>query len=252
MDFELKHLLKDAPRFREDVKTEVHTIAKQIVERCCMISSWLKIERLLQRHVLLIFMQMACDPQVRMTRNGICKQHSKIKSMSKLFQQSILKTTEGLAEDARYGQVDKRLVKGVRKILDDMQIRYSVAAAILISGCIRDVCRILLTCTNTSLTADSKTINLQNFKNFSCKYKLSSGEVCENDSLIRFLHSIKALNTFPSEFQTKQPKINKKVKISDREPCDEETSPIHERQDRRVSFTSSDKSPQDLCFWEDK
>ena len=256
MNFELKHMLRNAPRFKEDLKTEIHLIAERIVDRFCILAGWLRIERLLPRHILLIFIQMACDPFVRMNRYGICKQQNKVKSMSKVFHQSIMKTTEALEIDPRYGKVDKRVVKGTSKTLDDRGLRYNSSAAVLIAGCIADVCRILLTCTNTLAIDKKKTISLDHLKEHSCNYRLSSGDMCQNDSLIRFLHSIhEARIPLPKE-ETKtvatQPKHNKRSKqiqkTEEREEKSEEKSEEMER--KRVSFCEAQQAAR-LCFWEE-
>lgn len=186
MDFDLRHFYKSPPRFREDVKAHMHALATSFVKRTCMQMRALQIDRLLTRHVPLIIFQICQDPITKFSRNGLSTQTCRVKSLSKVFHRTLHDTMHALQHD-KYGDIDKKIVKGTQIILQAHGLKSNFNACVLIAACVAEMCGIML---NAARQDDKKTITIELLQEYSTKHVLSSGELCTNISLVRFLNSI--------------------------------------------------------------
>lgn len=264
MEFELKIFFNDPPRIREEVKTHVHQLAGLFVDRVADHVQYLQIDRILPRHVRLIITQMVQDPLTRMNRNGLCVQQTKVKNMAKVFQRALDKVEENLQVDARYGGIDKKVVKGTQSCLDKLNIRYSTGASVCIASCVAEVCGIMLNSAQNLI--EDRTLSLQAFQTHSTTYCLSTGERCANSSLIRFLHylrspicrggvaeSSKKTECGVAHLEKHTPNTNVSEPNKKGRPlCESPNKKQRRLETKTVSFqtTPRPRTP-DTCFWED-
>lgn len=248
MEFDLKLFFKEPPRIKEEVKVYMHDTASRIVKRAVEHIKFLQIERILSRHVRIIIFQMTQDPLTRMTRVGLCVQQSKVKNMAKVFQRTIDSTEENLKGDAKYGGIDKKVVKGTQTILDDMEVRYSTGASVCLAACVAEVCGIMLNSTQTLM--QERTINLASLQTYATIHCISSGEKCCNSSLVRFLHHLNL--PMQKEIEQTADDVKDLPKISKKSTRESPGRKMRRLEEKSVSF-SEDKRPStpDTCFWED-
>lgn len=188
MEFDLKNFFKEAPRFKEEVKQCMHDLAKNIVIRATCHFKMLNIDRILPRHVRIVIFQMAVDPLTRCNRTGLCVQQMKIKNMMRIFQRVLDDTDKNLQKDARYGLIDKKIVKGTCALLEKAEIRFSSAGAVCLAACVAEVCGIILNATQHLM--QERTITQALLQTHGTTHRLSNGQQCTNASLLRFLHSM--------------------------------------------------------------
>lgn len=246
MEFDLKVFFKDPPRFREDVKTYMHEFAGRIVKRVILHMKMLEITRLLPRHVGLIMFQMCSDPITRYTRQGLSTQTLKVKTLSKVFARVLQDTTEALERDAKYGGIDKKIVKGTAHLIEEAGLKSNSTATVLVAACVAEVCGIML---NDAGKTDKKTLTLEVLHQSSTVHVLSNGESCVNASLVRFIHSIHT----PLYAETRESR-------SREEPTRKRAAPTNgdarkkrmALEEKSVKFRETPRpSTPDNCFWED-
>ena len=189
MDFDLKYFFEQPPRFKEEVKVYMHSFATEFVKRAALHAKVMKIERMLARHVPLIAFAMSEDPVTRYTSKGLCMQQHKIKSVLKIFQRALADVNQSIRNDPKYGNIDKKIVKGTAQVLELEGVRASPAAVVYLAACLGEICGIMLNCTQLHMQ-EQKTVSLTMLKQMSMTHQLSTGEWCINVSLMRFIHSI--------------------------------------------------------------
>lgn len=226
MDFDLKFFFKEPPRFKEEVKLYIHEFATAFVRRTAQYAKIMTIERLLPRHVLLIMFAVSQDPITRYTDRGLCLQQHKIKSVLRVLQRALLNVNQNIQLDPKYGCLDKKLVKGTAQVLEEEGVRTSTAATVYLATCLAEVCGIMLNCTHMHMH-DQKTVSLAVLKEMSMIHQLSSGEICTNVSLMRFIHSI---THPPPSISSNHAKSVKRVR---------EESAYCQIEERNVSFADS-------------
>tara|TARA_B100001063_G_C16518462_1_gene430454 strand:+ start:96 stop:485 length:390 start_codon:yes stop_codon:yes gene_type:complete len=125
----------------------------------------------------------------------------------------------------------------------------------------------MLNCTHMHMS-NQKTVSLAMLKQTSMMHQLSSGEVCTNTSLMRFIHSI--TNPPPSisdnhAKSVKRPREEssychieeRNVSFSDAHKPDDDWVPCNFKKDDKVdkklarSNVQARPSTPDVCFWED-
>ena len=258
MEFDLKVFFKDPPRIKEDVKAYMHEIASRIVIRAAQHIRTLGIDRILPRHVKIVIFHMTQDPLTRMNRHGLCTQQTKVKSIAKVFQRTIDLAEEALKSDAKYGGIDKKIVKGTQLILTEQNVRHSTGASVCLAACVAEICGIMLNSTQSLM--EDRTINLNALHSYSTTHCISTGDKCTNSSLLRFLHYIDT-QVHAEVDPVAMSDSRAKEAEAEAKPSTRPESPkrkLRRLEEKTVSFddhasTSLKDRPStpDTCFWED-
>ena len=252
MEFDLKVFFQDPPRIRDEVKKHIYNISTKFVERVITHVRVLDIERVLPRHLRLVLFNIVPDPQTRVTRNGLCSQKSRIKSISKIFQSAMDATEKHLQGDAKYGGISKQIVKSTHVQFDTHNVKASNTTIVLLSACISEICGIML---NTTLQemGSQRTMTIDMLLNNCTVHTISNGEKCVNASLSRLLHVLQRPHPQTRTKQEAEPDVlQRKRKLETR---------VHEPtklEEKKVSFSQNEKpsraarpSTPDTCFWEE-
>lgn len=257
MDFDLKPFFKDPPRIRDEVRRYIHLLATNIVERIAYHAQMLEVDRMLPRHVRMIIIHMTQDPLTRMNRNGLCIQHTKVKTMSRVFQRALDDAETNLKTDSKYAGIDRKIVKGSQAVLTRLNLRFSAGASVCIAACVAEICGIILNSTHTLM--EDRTVSLSALQTYGTTHCLSSGEKCVNSSLVRFIHSI-FTPPHPELFRLKEKApVHAKQPPSPAPPApkhkiarESPSKKLRRLESKSVSF-HMDKRPTtpDICFWED-
>ena len=241
MDFDLKPFFRDPPRFREDVKKYMHEVANRIVWRVCQHMSALGVDRLLPRHVHLIMFQMCQDPVTRYMRHGLSAQTNRVKPMCKVFAKVLQETSAAIEQEHKNGHIDRKIIKGTHKIIEDYGLKSSAAATVLVASCVAEVCGIML---NVARQRDAKTMTLDVLREASTTHILANGESCKNISLARFIASVYRPTWAELEAQREDTRKRKS------EAALSKQFKRRSLEEKRVQFTARPSTP-DHCFWED-
>ncbi len=253
MDFDIKLFFKDPPRVKEDVKSHIHTIGEQIVDKSIHHFKCMSVERVVPKHVQLVFFHMSQEPFTRITRNSLCIQHLKIKTLQKVFTRVYQECEKN---GMKNGGIDKKIIKYVSAKLAENNIKFNAQAVVQLSACVAEVCGILLNCTATMMGSD-KTMTLNHFMQHSCAYCLSNGTKVLNNSLVRFLHYVKQPN--PELVNIEDDKKRKLSHVSANNKENTKKRVVYKTQKlemKNVSFTTNSScenrpNTPTNCFWED-
>jgi hypothetical protein len=226
----------------------MHDLACRIVKRVISHMKNLEIARLLPRHVPLIMFQMCLDPVTRYTRQGLCVQTLKVKSLSKVFARVIQDTTLAFEKDQRYGGIEKKIVKSTTSLIEEAGLKSNSHASVLVAACIAEVCGIML---NDARQLDKKTITLEILQQSSTVHVLSNGETCVNASLVRFIESIKR----PIECELEEKREREDAQQRRKKRTSNSTETTRKRialEEKSVKFSEARRpSTPDHCFWEE-
>jgi hypothetical protein len=246
MDFDIKLFFKTPPRIKEDLKSHVHHIGEQIVDKCIHHLKQMGVERVVPKYVHMVFFHMAQEPFTRVTRNSLCIQQLKIKPVQKVFARVFHDCEQSESKNAG---IDKKIIKYVSAKLSEHNLKFNPQAVVQIAACTGEICGILLNCTAVMME-NEKTMTLKHFNDNSCTYCLSNGSKVLNHSLVRFLHYIKQPN--PDCRTIDVSKKRKCAQTSAEAEKDARTYKPQRLETKQVSFTADcrPKTPT-YCFWEE-
>ena len=255
MDFDLKSFFEQPPRMKDEVRRYMHYISLRFVERIALHARHLEIERLMPRHVRMILFSMTPDPQTRYTRQGICTQQLRIKSISKLFQKSMDAAEAAYANKDKYGGIDKRIVKNVLGVFAEHKTGTAMLTNVLVAACISEMNGILLNaaCHMMIKMELGKTMTTEILQTHGCTVELSNGDRCTNSSLVRFIHSLARAHPVDVDPVRNDPATKKR----DAPPAPASTGKSARRlTNKTVSFDHHKQRNErphtpDHCFWED-
>ena len=270
MDFDIKTFFQSPPRIKDEVRIHIQTIATKFVFRFIAFVKMLGLERVLPRHVRVIVFQMCSDPYTIVTRQGLAYQQSRVKNMLRLLQRALDNAEGKLKEDAKYGGIDKRVVKGTSHIFEQESVRASTGGIVCVAACAAEICGLILNATHQKMT-DQKTMTLKMIEEYGTMISLSDGQTCAHTSMIRLLHSLNStiaasymtMENTPTSDKRNDHENEAKVKSSREARISAERTSKSFRQveeknvhfednvQRRVSVESRRPSTPDNCFWED-
>lgn len=252
MDFDLKFCFTDPPRFKDEVKKYFYRLSTVTIKHIICHMRLLHIERLLNRHVRLIFFQLSQDPVVKYSKAGLVTQTLKIKPLFKVFK-SVIDRTEKALENNKYGNIDKKIVKCTQALFDEYNTKSSHGAVVCVAACIAEVCGIMLNATQ-SLVPD-RTLSLQMVHSFSTTHMTSSGQKCMNASLHRFLCHVEQDVAIPrlTPPSSSKPRQQQTARLPDKKKS------FKKLEEKTVSFAimqpARERPPRPStpvdCFWED-
>ena len=248
MDFDLKSFFVESPRIKDEVRAHMHQLATTIVIRFVAYAKQLQVERILPRHVRMIAFQMAQDPLLRCSRQGLCVQKTAIKSLQRILTRAFDDVDNALKQEIKHGGIDRKIVKQTGLLLEKHDQKASTAAVVSIAACVAEICGVMLNSTAQNMT--EKTMTLSLIHEHACTHITSSGERCRNASLHRFLvtldrplmHAVQAVRTA----QTSDKKTGKRKA----EPPREQPS-ARPKSEKAVHFHSARPTTPDNCFWDD-
>lgn len=253
MDFDLKLFFKEPPRIKEGVKTFAHDLADKFVRRTVEHARALSIDRILPRHARLIVFQLAQDPYTRMQRGAVCVQQGRVKNMLKVFQRAMDMAETALKTDAKYGGIDKKIVKSTQSVMTSAEVKVSTAASVIIAACVAEMIGIILNSTQTLM--EDRTMSLASVREYGTTHCISSGNRCINSSLVRLVHHLSqplCIVTVSAPSREEREKLARAKKSGEHPSKESPQKKMRRLETKSVTFeTAVRPSTPENCFWED-
>ena len=262
MDFDVKFCFdRHPPRMKEEVRTYALRVSSLLVQRIAFHSRELEVERLLPRHVRMIVFDITQDPVLRLNRGFVVVQNNKIRSMSKLLQRALDAANTAFERDPKHGLLDRALVRSCASTLEAHSIKASNAAVVYVATIVAEMIGILLSSAHMCMP-ENRTMTLENVK--AMKYQLSTGQVVNNISVHRLMHSIERTSHMCQNAALEDEAITRvpaaKRPRADVPPCAPKS--MRNLECKTVSFARSDEEQRPMsaaarpstptdCFWEE-
>lgn len=194
-DFDPKLFFDEAPRMRDDARVYVRRLASDVLRALVTAYRRLPVEQQWTPRLIKLLLFLVCvDPITEYARGQLVVQAPRVKSTLRVLSRAVDDAVTRVADGSRHGGVDRKIVRGTERMLRDARVECSRAGLVACAAIVADVCGMVLHGGARAMEREEGsaiTLTERHLREHAGLVQLTSGELYENASLLRFLSVVR-------------------------------------------------------------